>query len=86
MRLEDIRAHIRIQPFLPIRVFVSDGSHYDVLHHDLMIVGRSQITIGLARAADDFPEQDAYIDPLHITRIEPINGKRARGNGRKSSN
>lgn len=85
MRLEDIRAHIRMQPFHPIRVFVSDGSHYDILHHDFMIVGRSQVTIGLARAADDFPDQNAYVDPVHITRIEPINGKKTRTNGRKSS-
>ena len=85
MRLEDIRAPIRAQPFQPIRVFVSDGSYYDVLHHDFMIVGKSQVTIGIAREASDFPEQNAYVDPLHITRIEPINGKKTRGNGRKSA-
>ena len=85
MRLEDIRAHIRRHPFHPIRVFVSDGSFYDVLHHDFMIVGKSEVVIGLAATAEEFPQQKAYIDPLHITRIEPINGKKGRTNGRKDS-
>ncbi len=84
MRLDDIRAHIRKHPFHPIRVFVSDGSHYDVLHHDFMIVGRSEIVIGLASNPEDFPQEKAYIDPVHIKRIEPINGRRSRGGGRKS--
>ncbi len=86
MRLDDIRAHIRKHPFQPIRVYVSDGSHYDVLHHDFMIVGRSEVVIGLASDPEDFPQQKAFIDPVHITRIEPINGKKARSNGRKARN
>jgi hypothetical protein len=84
MRLEDIRAHIRKHPFQPIRVFVSDGSFYDVMHHDFMIVGRTEIVIGLASGPEEFPKQKAYIDPLHITRIEPINGKDSLSNGRKT--
>jgi len=76
MRIDDIRAHVRKQPFRPIRVFVSDGSYYDVLHHDFMLIGRTEIVIGLASDPDDFPEEKAYVDPLHITRIEPLNGKR----------
>ena len=83
MRLDEIRAHVRKQPFQPIRVFISDGSFYDVLHHDFMLIGRTEVVIGLASDPDDFPKQKAFIDPVHITRIEPINGKRSRGNGRK---
>jgi len=85
MRLEDIRAHIRAQPFHPIRVFVSDGSFYDVLHHDFMIVGKSQVMIAIVKSASEFPEHNASVDPLHITRIEPINGKKARSNERRAS-
>lgn len=76
MRVDDIRALVRKQPFRPMRVFVSGGFHYDVLHHDFMLVGRTEVVIGLASGPDDFPDQKAYVDPLHITRIEPLNGKR----------
>ena len=87
MRPDEIRGHLHKQPFQPIRVFVSDGSHCDVRHPDLMLVSRVEVVIGLNVGADRFPERNAYLDPIHITRIEPINGKQARSSrrdGRKS--
>ena len=79
MRLNEIRTHLHKHPFIPIRVFVSDGSHYDVLHPDFMLLSRAEVVIGLNVGADQFPERNAYIDPIHITRIEPVrNGQRAR--------
>ena len=78
MRPDEIRAHVRKQPFEPFRVFVSDGSYYDVLHHDFMLVSRTEVVIGVAESAEGFPCRNAYLDPLHITRIEPINGERSR--------
>jgi hypothetical protein len=51
-----------------------------------MIVGRSEVIIGLASDPEDFPIQKAFIDPLHITRVEPINGKKPKSNGRKARN
>ena len=76
MRPDDIRAHLHKNPFVPIRIFVSDGSYYDVVHRDFLLVGKSEVVVGLSTAADDLPERNAYLDPVHITRIEPVNGKR----------
>jgi len=84
MRLDEIRAHLHKHPFIPIRVFISDGSHYDVHHPDFMLLSRAEVVIGLDPGTDQFPERNAYLDPIHITRIEPINGKHGRGNGRKA--
>lgn len=86
MRPDEIRAHLHKQPFQPIRVFISDGSYYDVRHPDLMLVSRSEIVIGLNAGRDRLPERNAYLDPIHITRIEPVNGKHARGARRRRSN
>jgi hypothetical protein len=83
MRLDEIRTHWHKHPFIPIRVFVSDGSHYDVHHPDFMLLSRAEVVIGLDAGADQVPERNAYLDPVHITRIEPINGKQARGSGRQ---
>ena len=85
MRPDDIRAHLHKQPFQPIRVFVSDGSSYDVVHHDFMLVSRTEVIIGLSASADELPDKKAYLDPVHITRIEPINGRGARRIRRRSS-
>ena len=83
MRPDEIRAHLRRQPFRPIRVFVSDGSHYDVRHPEIMLVTRSELVIGLASSGDEIPERSAYCDPIRITRIEPLNGGKRRPTARR---
>ena len=75
MRADEISKHLRRQPFRPIRVYVSDGSSYDVRHPELMFVSRSEVVIGLNPGTDVIPERSVYCDPVHITRIEPINGE-----------
>lgn len=72
MRAEQIRAHLRKEPFQPIRVFISDGSFYDVRHPELMFVTRAEVVIALGVDGDTIPEESAYCDPVHITRIEPM--------------
>ena len=82
MRPDRIRACLRRQPFQPIRVFVSDGSYYDVRHPGLMVVSRTAVVIGPGVGDDQLPETLADIDPAHITHIEPIDGKRTRAKKR----
>jgi len=45
-----------------------------VRHPDIIIVGRTEVVIGLTGGNGDLPERFASIDPLHFVRIEPING------------
>jgi hypothetical protein len=85
MRSEEIRGHLKRMPFRPIRVFVSDGSAYDIPHPDFMIVSRTEVVVALELGNDDMPERFAYVDPVHITRIEPINGQRSTGADGKSN-
>ena len=76
MRPEDIRERLRKRPFQPIRLFLSDGAQYDVYHPDVIVVGRSEIVLGLPGGNGDLPERFASVDPIHVVRIEPINGQR----------
>lgn len=78
MRPNDVTAHTRKRPFQPVRVFISDGTSYDVRHPEMMMVGRTEVIIGLESRRDDVFDRFAYCDPVHITRIEPINGKGVR--------
>ncbi len=75
MRPNEIRAHLTKAPFQPIRIFLSDGSFYDVRHPEVAAVSRTEVVIGLQVGDDRLPERFAYCDPLHITRIEPIDGE-----------
>lgn len=71
-----IREHLRREPFRPVRVHLSDGSHYDVFHPEMALVTRTEVAVALDLTRGDLPERMIYCDPLHITRIEPINGRR----------
>ena len=50
----------------------------------MMMVGRTEVVIGLTSNGVDPYDRFAYCDPVHITRIEPINGKRAKRNPKRS--
>jgi len=78
MRPNDITAQIRKRPFQPVRVFISDGKSYDIRHPEMMMVGRTEVVIGLTSRGQKVFDRLAYCDPVHIVRIEPINGKRVR--------
>jgi len=82
MRPSEIMNLQRKRPFVPLRVHVSDGSSYDVRHPEMMLVTNTTIFIALPPLADGVPERHVYCDPIHITRIEPIDGakpKRSKG-------
>ena len=83
MRAQEIHAHARKRPFVPIRLFLSDGSSHDVRHPEFILVMQREVVIGTPARGDEIPERAVYIDPIHITRIEPINGKRRRAKSRK---
>lgn len=72
MRAEDIQQHLRNDPFLPLRVHVSDGNSYDIENRDYAFVWARQFIIGLDPSQGGVPRRSVYIDPVHITRIEPI--------------
>ena len=83
MRAQEVHAHTRKLPFVPIRVFVSDGSPHDVRHPEFILITQRETVIGTPSRGDKIPETTVYIDPVHITRIEPINGKKRRPKSRK---
>ncbi len=84
MRPAEVRAKLRKRPFRPIRIYISDGAAYDVRHPEMAAVSRTEVAIGLAPIDDDLPERFAYVDPMHITRIEPIDGRKPPRRGRRT--
>ncbi|MGB2984723.1 MAG: hypothetical protein WBE26_02475 [Phycisphaerae bacterium] len=74
MRPAQIRDHLKVQPFRPIRVHISDGSSYDVRHPEMAYVTTTQVMIALEMSTEDLPERIVFCDPVHITRIEPLDG------------
>ena len=56
-------------------MFVSDGSTYDVRHPEMILVTRTNIMFGIVRDNDRIPVEAAWCDPVHVTRVELINGQ-----------
>ena len=84
MHPEEIRRLLDSQPFIPLRIHVSDGSAYDVHDRVNAFVSRRQFIIGVNVGRNELPRHSVYLDPIHVTRIEPIiNGDvpHSRGNG-----
>ena len=70
---DDIRARVRRQPFVPVRVCTSGGENYDVLHPDLIMIGRRALIVGTASADDPATfEQTAQVSILHVTAIDDL--------------
>ncbi len=85
MFLDDIRLRVRKHPFEPFRIYVSDGSHYDVLHHDFVLLTARYVTVALGVAkSDDYPDRVVDIDPSHITRLEPLRNRRGPRRARRA--
>ncbi len=83
MRPSEILSHLRRQPFEPIRIFLTDGATYDVRHPELALVSLHTVVIGLEPLRDDMPQRLAYCDPIHVVRIEPLNGRKPRRAARR---
>jgi hypothetical protein len=76
MTMNDLREALRLVPFRPFRVFVTDGGTYDVRHPDLCMIGPRIAVIGIPPAGQNEPilERFAVVDLIHVTRLEPIDG------------
>lgn len=76
MNAETLIHHLRKQPFQPFRVYLTDGSSYDIRHPENMLVTRRDVGIGLDPRNGELPDRMAICDPLHVERTEPIGTRR----------
>ena len=74
MRPEDILEKMRRVPFEPFRIYLSDGTQFDVRHPDMGMVFRSRVVVGVSKPRDSEGPLERSVDCslLHITRMEPI--------------
>ena len=77
MTAKEILERQRRRPFSGLRIHVSDGKSYDVTHPEMMIVTKTLVFIALPPVVEGVPEGGSvYCDPVHITRIEPLNARK----------
>ena len=73
MRPDELLALIRARPFLPLRVYCTDGKTYDIRHPDQIIVLRGRVDIGVgADAETGAAERVDHVSLLHVLRVEDL--------------
>jgi hypothetical protein len=73
MRPDDVRDKLKLQPFQPFRIRLSNGAIYNVVHPDMILVGRSTIVIGTP--APDLPSgvyDTVTVSLLHVAEFLPM--------------
>ncbi len=78
MDADDLFRALKAQPFKPVRIYVSDGSHYDVKHPDQAILDRRAIYVGMGGRGEGPFQRIAIVANIHVTRLEPLNNRRRR--------
>ena len=78
MTAYEIKTLMRTRPFQGMRIYISDGQSYEVTHPDMVLVTTSIVQIALPPLdRHGIPTGGSvYVDPVHVTRIQPLNGKR----------
>ncbi|PYI87971.1 MAG: hypothetical protein DME26_04470 [Verrucomicrobia bacterium] len=67
-----LRELLTATPFRPFRIHMADGSSYDITNHDMAIVERNTVDIGMDRDPDGVAESLVRCAILHITRLEAL--------------
>jgi hypothetical protein len=65
----DIRELLTAKDFKPFALHTTDGVRYEITNHDMVLVTRNSIHIGLASDPDGIAERVVRCAIIHITRI-----------------
>jgi hypothetical protein len=71
-KAEEIRELLTAKDFKPFAIHLTDGAHYEITNHDMVLVGRNDIHIGLSRDQVGIAERFVRCAIIHITRIEDL--------------
>jgi len=74
MTPEDLRLLVKRTPFKPFRITMATSEVFDVMHPELLIVGRSIAALGLAKPdAGEEPIADniIWLDLNQIVHVQP---------------
>lgn len=74
MTPESLREMLRRQPFVPFRLFVSDGRSFDITKPHLVFPGANMVMIGIVRpeVSTEFWDEPAFVANRHITGTLPL--------------
>ncbi len=73
MTAEALRLELRRQPFLPLRIYLTDGKTYDVRHPEMVLVKRRELYIGTETSPGSGVAGECdRVSLLHVVRVECV--------------
>jgi hypothetical protein len=79
-RPDEILERLRKRPFTPVRIKVTSGEEFDILHPDLVLVGERDVTIGTASKRNPgMYYSQTRVAIMHITMLEDITSQASHG-------
>ena len=69
----DVRERLQQRPFVPFRVIMSSGQFYDIIHPELVLVGKRHLFVGTA--SEDNPtlfDRSSLLSILHLAALEAL--------------
>jgi hypothetical protein len=72
MRAEELKELIRRQPFVPLRLYLTDGKTYDIHHPENVLVSRMRVDVGVGDPTTGIADRVDFLSLLHIVRVEDI--------------
>jgi hypothetical protein len=69
---KEIKELMESKPFRPFKIHLSDGSSYEVTNHDMAMVSRNSVDIGIHRDPDGVAERFVRCAIIHINKIEEL--------------
>ncbi len=73
MRAQEFVELLKIQPFVPLRIHMTDGKFFDIRHPELVLVLRSRVDIGVASdPTKGVLDRVEHCSLLHVVRVEQL--------------
>ncbi len=72
MSARDLLELLRKRPFVPFRIYATDGRTYDVRHPDQALVLRTRVILPLPTDAAEVPERSEHLALIHVVRFEEL--------------
>jgi hypothetical protein len=63
---------LRVRPFQPFRIVMTDGGCLDIFHPEQVIPFRGTAIVGRRTTAAGPTSRDVNISLLHVIRLEPL--------------
>ena len=82
----DLLEDLQKRPFEPLRLYVMDGTIYDIRHPEQCMVGVTSVIVGVTAKSGQMPfERMIRIDCQHIHKVERIAGIPTGSGGQQQS-